>query len=141
MDITLNWLAIIVITIVSFFGGAAWHGKYLFGKLWLRIHYGKDIFTDEEMKRAMEGMWKIMLAEFISTFFMVMTLDFLTKIIVGFSAVYIAFMVWIGFVLPSMISTVIWGNDPKKWMVPKILISGSFRLVALLFSGYILSIW
>jgi hypothetical protein len=141
MEISLNWLAIILITIVSFFFGAAWHGSFFFGKIWMRIHHGKDTFTDEEMKQAMQGMWKIMAAEFVATFFMVMTLDFLTKIITGFSAMHIAFMVWLGFVLPTMVSTVVWGNDPRKWMPTKIAISGSFRLVALLMAGYIFSIW
>lgn len=138
---SLNWLAIIVISLVSFFGGAAWHGKYLFGDIWLRIHYGKDEFTDEEMKKAMEGMWIIMLAEFIATVLMVTTLAYFIKILPGFSPLYLAFLMWIGFVLPTMTSTVIWGADAKRWMMPKILISGSFRLVALLFAGYVLSVW
>lgn len=141
MDTSLNWIAIIVISIVSFFGGAAWHGKYLFGNIWLRMHYGKDEFTDEETKKAMEGMNIIMFAEFIATFLMVMTLAFLMKVLPGFSPWHVAFLVWIGFVLPTITSTVIWGADAKRWMMPKILISGSFRLVALLFAGYILSIW
>jgi len=141
MDTSLNWITIIVIAIVSFFGGAAWHGKYLFGSVWLRMHYGKDEFTDEETKKAMEGMWVIMLVEFVATVFMVAVLAYLIKVLPEFSPLYLAFLMWIGFVLPTMTSTVIWGADAKKWMMPKILISGSFRLVALLFAGYILSIW
>ncbi len=108
MDIQLDWMAIITITIISFFFGAAWHGKFFFGKMWMRIHHGKDDFTPAEMQQAMEGMWKIMVTEFIATFFMVMTLDFLTKIISGFSPLHIAFMVWLGFVLPTITSMVIW---------------------------------
>ena len=144
MEIQLNWVAIIVITLVSFFFGAAWHGKYFFGDIWLRMHYGKTEFTeftDAEMKKAMEGMNIIMFAEFIATFLMVMTLAFLMKVLPGFSPWHVVFLVWIGFVLPTITSTVIWGADAKRWMMPKILISGSFRLMALLFAGYILSIW
>lgn len=134
-------MAIAIITLISFFFGAAWHGKFFFGRLWMRIHHGKDDFTEAEMKKAMEGMWKNMLAEFISTLFMIMTLDFLTKIISGYSPLHIAFMVWLGFVLPTMTSTVVWGGDKREWMVTKILISASFRLISLLLAGYILSIW
>lgn len=141
MDITLNWFAIIVVSIVSFFFGAAWHGKYFFGNTWMRIHFGKTDLTEAEIKRAMESMTIIMIVEFIATFFMVMTLDFLMQILPGFAPWHVAFLVWIGFVLPSMISTVIWGADAKKWMTQKILISGSFRLIALLLSAYVLSIW
>lgn len=108
MEISLNWLAIIVISIVSFFGGAAWHGKYLFGPLWMRIHYGKEDFTPAEMQEAMRGIWKLMLPEFIATLLMVTTLDFLMRVISTLSPLHIAFMVWIGYVLPTMTSTVVW---------------------------------
>jgi hypothetical protein len=60
----------------------------------MKIHHGEREFSKEEMKKAMEGMWKIMLAEFISTFFMVMTLAFLIEILPAFSGVHIAFLVW-----------------------------------------------
>jgi hypothetical protein len=53
-------------------------------------------------------MWKIMLAEFVATFFMIMTLSFLIKIIPSMSGMHLAFLVWIGFILPTMTSTVIW---------------------------------
>lgn len=108
MDIALNWVAIFTITTVSFFFGAAWHGKLFFGNIWMQIHHGDTPMNDSEMKKAMEGIWKLMLPEFISTLFMVMTLDFLLHIVSGFSPFHIAFLVWIGFVLPSMVSTVIW---------------------------------
>lgn len=141
MGIQLNWIAIIVISIVSFFFGAAWHGEYFFGKIWLRIHYGKDKFTEEEMKKAMDGMWVIMITEFIATFFMVMTLDFLMRLLPGYTPWHVAFLVWIGFVLPTMTSIVIWWADTRKWMLVKILISGSFRLITLVASAYVLNIW
>ena len=140
LNMELNWIAILIITVASFFVGAAWHGP-LFGKLWMKIHHGDKKFTDEEIKKAMDGMWRIMLMEFIATLLMVMTLDFLMRIIPDFSGMHIAFMIWIGFVLPTMGSTIIWGNDSKKWMFAKVAISSSFRLLSLVAAGYVLSIW
>lgn len=137
----LNWIAILIITIVSFFAGAAWHGSFFFGKLWMKIHHGDKKFSDEEMKKSMEGMWRIMLLEFIATLLMIMTLDFLMQLLPEFSGMHIAFMIWVGFVLPTMASTVIWGNDTKKWMFAKVAISSSFRLLTLVAAGYVLSIW
>ncbi len=140
MEVLLNWGAILVMTIVSFALGALWHGP-LFGKLWMRIHHGEKKFTDAEMKKSMEGMWKIMLAEFVATLFMVTTLAFLIEMLPSFSGMHIAFLVWIGYVLPTMTSTVVWGGDAKKWMGTKIAISSICRLLGLVASGYVLGMW
>lgn len=140
MEISLNWLAIIIITLVTFFGGAFWHGP-LFGKIWMKIHHGDKKYSEDEMKKMMEGMWKLMTAEFVASLFMIMTLAFLIVMLPVFSGIHLAFLVWIGFVVPTMTSVVLWGNDAKKYMLTKIVISSSFRLVSLLIAGYILSVW
>jgi hypothetical protein len=140
MEVTLNWTAIVVMTIACFALGALWHGP-IFGKLWMKIHHGKDSFNDAEMKKAMVGMWKLMLAEFVATFFMVVTLAFLVEMLPSMSGMHIAFLVWVGYVLPTMTSTIVWGSDVKKWMCTKIAVSSICRLIGLLASGYVLSMW
>lgn len=116
----------------------------------MRIHHGDQKFTDAQMKKMMEGMWKIMLAEFIAGFIMIMTLDFLIKVLPpglapgegpALAGAHAGFLVWLGFVLPTMISTVIWGGDMKKWMATKIAVSASYRLIVLLVAGYVLGTW
>lgn len=94
MQGTLPWMIIVIMTIASFALGALWHGP-LFGKLWTKIHHGDKKISDHEMKQMMEGMWKILLAEYIATFFMVMTLAFLIQILPNMSGIHIAFMIWI----------------------------------------------
>lgn len=93
------------------------------------------------MEKMKVGMWKIMLAEFVSVVMMIMSFDFLRQIIPGYSGMHIGFLVWFGFVFPTYISSIIWGKDPKKWMLAKILISSAYRLVVLIGAGYILGIW
>lgn len=122
MEVSLNWIAIAIMTVACFALGALWHGP-LFGKLWMRIHHGKDSFTDAEMKKATVGMWKLMLAEFVATFLMVMTLAFLIKMLPSMSGMHVAFLVWFGYVLPTMTSTVVWGGDAKKYMCTKIAVA------------------
>ena len=97
--------------------------------------------SESEMKKAMKGMWKLMFTEFIATFIMVMTLEFLIQILPSYSGIHIAFIIWLGFILPMTASNVIWGNDKKEWMCKKIAIASSYRLVTLLAAGYILNIW
>lgn len=136
----MNWLAIVLLTVFGFFAGHLWYGP-LFGKLWMRMHYGDKPLSKEEMAVAMQGLWKIMVSELLATFIMVMTLAFLMQMLPSFSGMHVAFLVWFGFVMPSMVSSVIWGKDGKAWMPTKILISTSYRLVFLLISGFVLQSW
>ena len=135
----LNWLAIGIMTVASFALGALWHGP-LFGKLWQRIHHGDKKISEEAMKKMMEGMWKLMLAEFIATLLMVIGLACVIRAIPTFPPMLTAAMIWLAFILPTMTSTILWGNDPKKWMGMKVVISSTCRLVSLLATGYVLSI-
>ena len=82
-----------------------------------------------------------MAAEFVATLLMVMTLDFLMKMIPSFSGIHLAFLVWFGYVLPAMISTVVWGGDKKEWMFMKIAVSSICRLIGLVAAGYVLGMW
>ena len=107
MEISLNWIAISVCTLIMFIGGAVWHGP-IFGKLWMKIHHGDRKFTEEENKKLMEGMWKLILSEFIVSLFIIISLAFLIKMLPSLSGIHVGFLVWIGFVLPTLISSIIW---------------------------------
>jgi uncharacterized membrane protein YciS (DUF1049 family) len=50
-------------------------------------------------------------------------------------------MIWLAFVMPECVSVVLWGNDKKSVMFEKILLSSSYRLIALIAAGYVLAIW
>ncbi len=129
---------IVIMTVAGFALGAVWHGP-LFGKLWMRIHHGKDSFNAKEMEEATKGMWKLMVTEFVATLLMVISIACLVRAIPSMPGWQIALMVWVGFVLPTMTSTVIWGADVKKYMLTKIAVSSICRLIGLLATGYVLS--
>jgi Protein of unknown function (DUF1761) len=134
----LNWTLIVIMTVACFVLGAVWHGP-LFGKLWMRIHHGKDSFNAKEMAEATKGMWKLMVTESVATGLMVISIACLVRAIPSMPGWQIALMVWVGFVLPTMTSTVIWGADTKKYMATKIAVSSICRLIGLLATGYVLS--
>lgn len=136
----LNYIAIFTITLVAFFGGAFWHGP-LFGKLWMKIHWGEKKISDKQMKEMTKGMWKQLLAEFIATLFMIFSLACIIRAIPQYSGMQNAFMAWLGFVVPMTVSNIIWGADKKEWWIAKILVTISYRLIVFVFAGYILSTW
>lgn len=133
-------LKILLLTVIVFVGGSFWFSK-LFSKTWMKIHHNKDK-SPEEIKKDRKNMWKFMLTEFILTFVMSFTLFFIAKASDALSVAMITtFILWFGFILPTTISNVIWGNDDKKWMVKKIAISSSYRLIGMLFTVWILFVW
>lgn len=67
---TLPWMTIAIMTVVCFALGAVWHSA-LFGKLWMRIHHGKDVLTPAEIKESDTGLPIIMVAEFVATLLIV----------------------------------------------------------------------
>jgi hypothetical protein len=135
---TLPWMTIAIMSVVCFVFGAVWHSA-LFGKLWTRIHHGKDTLTPAELKESDKGLPLIMVAEFVATLLIVIGLACIVRAVPQYSGVMNAFLVWAAFVLPTMTSTVIWGADAKKYMATKIAVSSICRLLGLLVTGYVLS--
>ena len=86
-------------------------------------------------------MWKLMVTELVMCTLMVIGLACVIRAVPEYSGILTAFMVWLAFVLPTLTSTVIWGGDKKEWMCAKVAVTGSYRLIALLAIGYVLSMW
>lgn len=86
-------------------------------------------------------MWKLFLIEAISTFVMVSVLAFFIVKVPGYYACALAFFIWIGFMVPNVISGVIWGADKKEYWCTKIMLLAGFNLLILMIAAYILSKW
>ncbi len=86
-------------------------------------------------------MWKLMLTEFVASFLMIVGLACIIEAIPEYSGMRNALMIWTAFVLPTLTSSVLWGGDKREYMFAKVAVTGSYRLLALLLAGYILSVW
>lgn len=75
---SLNWVAIFGVTLMGFILGPLWYGPLLFGNVWMRIH-GHDKKSPAEQKKEMEGMWKLMVSEFIATLLIMTGLAWIIK--------------------------------------------------------------
>ena len=133
----MNYWAILTMTVLSFALGSVWFST-LFGKTWRKIH-GAENKTAEEMKEAMKGSKGLMFTEFMITLVMNIVLYLFVQITTV--PLLVAFILWLGFVLPATTSGIIWGNDEKRFMFKKIIISSAYRLVVLLVSAYVFFMW
>ncbi len=128
MDI--NYVAILVASVVQFIIGAIWYMP-LFGKLWGRMHAFEAI-SPEVQAEMQRGMWKLLVPQFImtvvtSTVFVLL----LNGMPVDWNRYGLAAFFWLGFVVPTQVSAVLFGGTPPQWIVKKILVMAFGSLACL----------
>lgn len=134
-----NVLAIVIATIAMFAVGAVWY-VVLFSKQWAKIH-GMDKISDKEMKEMSAKMGPFYVLQLLMTIISAFVLAYLMTLLPNTSPLMIAFLVWVGFVLPADVSSVIFGGTKSKDMIPKIMIQAGEALVRLLVAAWIISLF
>ena len=130
----INYIAVIVATVVSVVTGALWYSPALFAKKWMAL-VGK---TEEELKKG--GMGKayafVFLGALVQSYALAHLVKFMqsTTIIAG---VHTGFLVWLGFVVTSNSGSTIFEGRPKELY----FINMGFYFVVLLINGAILAVW
>ena len=135
-----NYWAILVSAIVSMILGFIWYGP-LFGRQWMEI----SGVTKEKMEATKKGgMTKLYIINFIGALLMTWVLAHIILYATtylefnGLSAgIAIGFFVWLGFVAPITIGSVIWDGRPWKYW----FLTDSYYLINLLLVGSILAVW
>lgn len=124
-----NFLAVILATVVQFIVGAIWY-SVLFGKLWGRIH-GFDKLPKEVQQKMMKEMGPYYIVQFIVTLITSIVLEIFITYLPEWNAYAMACFFWIGFVVPALVSAVIFGGTEKKWIVKKIALQAGAALLCL----------
>lgn len=118
----LNYKAIVVAAIAQFIFGAIWYTP-IFGKVWGKIH-GFDLVSPEKQKEMMKSMWKWLVVQFLLT--LVTTVVFavlVTGVLPNWNIYTLAFLYWLGFMMPTQAAAVIFGGTKPEWMLAKTFIS------------------
>lgn len=133
----LNYLAIVIATILQFIVGAVWYTA-IFGKLWGKMH-NFDQYSKEEQQQMMKKMGPFYVLQFVVTF---VTTWVLALIISNLSSEWNAFgaagWLWLGFVLPTQMSAVVFGGTEARWMVKKIAVASGGSLACLMVAAAVL---
>lgn len=134
----LNYVAIGVATVAQFIMGAVWYMP-IFGRTWGAMH-GYDKLSPEEQDKAQKGMGPYLVAQFVGTLVTTFVLAlFMAGLLAEWNAFGIAGFFWLGFVVPTQASAVMFGGTPKEWMCKKIAIMASGSLVNLMIAAAALS--
>ena len=98
-------------------------------------------FSDKDMKKAKEkGMEKSMVIMFVSILVMAYILDYFLGALNVSDAIggaFVGFMAWIGFLVTSMLGSVLWNGKPFALY----MINVAHYLVVLIVMGAILGVW
>jgi|SRR5882724_6689538 len=129
-----NFVAVLVATVVNFIIGALWHGP-VFGKTWMRLQG----FTPESVKSMKLKPMQAMILGFISTLVMAFVLALLvgSNLNTAAEALLLAFLLWLGFIVTTLAGSVLWEGRSVKLFLFNI----AYQFVALAATALVLAFW
>ena len=134
----LNYLAIILAAIAQFLVGWIWYGP-IFGKLWGKIH-GFDKLSKEVQQKMMKAMTPFYGLQLLVTIVTTVVLSIVHTILPDWSIFMLAGLLWLGYVVPTQVSGVIFGGTESKWIASKIAVQAGGALACLLAAAFVLTI-
>jgi len=134
-----NYLAILVASVLQFVFGAIWYTP-VFGKLWGRIHCF-DKVSPEVQKEMMKKMGPYLGLQFAVT---IVTTVVLAVLLAGTTSTWSTYefagLCWLGFIVPTQISAVVFGGTEPRWMVTKILVMNGAALGCMMIAAAVLDL-
>lgn len=135
MDI--NYVAVLVASLAQFVFGAVWYTP-VFGRVWGKIH-GFDKVSKAEQQKMMKQMVPLLGMQFLVTVVTTVVLSaMLAETSNAWSAYAFAGLCWIGFIVPTQVSAVLFGGTEPKWVVTKILIMAGAAFGCMMIAAAIL---
>ncbi len=134
----MNFTAVLLATVAMFGIGAVWY-MGPFSRIWGQMH-GFDKLSKKEQKEAQAKMGPYYGAQIVVTILSAFTLAKLIYLFPDYSVYSFAALLWLGFVLPTQVSAVIFGGTEPKWIVKKISIMAGEALAHLLVAAWVISI-
>ena len=137
-EVDINYLAVLVATVVAFALGALWYSPVLFGKSWLAA-IGK---TEEEIKAEMENQSMPLIygltfvAWLVTAFVLAHFVDYMvaTSLMDGLET---GFWTWLGFAVTYEVIHGLFEARPPRLL----MINSGYHLVSLLIMGGVLAAW
>lgn len=130
MDIKLDLLSVLIAAVMYTIVFLFWYSKWLFGTIWTKILGVKEV--DLKKNKGMRLFWNFILGLIIS-YFMAFFDAYLNVTSVA-DGMFVAFCIWLGFVVPTLLFPVIWYRKASQLF----FIEAGAKLLALLGMGGII---
>ena len=137
-QIHVNYIAIIIVSVISFLIGVFWYSPILFGKQWAKAA-GKSI---EDFRKGILPITYILafISWCITSYVLAVMIDYSVDVFSAPPFLYgmlAAFLCWFGFAAAlSLVHNLIAQRSTVLW-----LIDNGYTLVAMLISGFIIAEW
>lgn len=140
-----NYFAVLVMTVFAIALGSVWYGP-LFGRLWMQFMGAMDakgsmLISKEEMKRKQQQMGPWYAIQAVLSFVTMWVLASVVAMWPAHHGLLAAFTMWLGFVMPTVGSGLIWDEMGSKERLQRFGITATYQLILLLISGYLFTIW
>lgn len=128
-NIQIDWLVVVIAAVLNMVIGYLWYSKWLFAHAYATLCK----HSEKEMKPDAKTLLMGFIASLVIAFFLSFFEAYLGVTTVT-DGMFVGFLIWLGFVATTQISSVIWCKKPFKLF----LINSGFRLVSyLVMSGLI----
>lgn len=129
--------AVVVATVAMFAVGAFWY-MVPFGKIWGKIH-DFDKLSKKEQKEMQAKMGPWYGVQLVVTVISALILAKFIVLLPDYSPYTLAFILWLGFVVPTEASAMIFGGSKSEYVWHKIFISIGESLLHLQLAAWIIS--
>lgn len=139
----ISFLAVLVCAIVSMILGSLWYGPLLFGKTWMKIiGVDESIMNDPIKKKEMQKkMLPAYLLQLVLSLLQIWILSHYISLWTDVSGAVRAIPIWLGFIMPTIATSLLWSNLPKSLAWKSFFIQSGYYLVSFIIFGLILASW
>jgi hypothetical protein len=136
VNVTINYLAVVIAAVISFVLGMIWHGP-LFGKAWGAARGVTPEMTEKAKKEMPKFMVLIAVALLVVAWALAVVAGYL-KLVTVMQGVKLGLLCWFGFALTV---AAVDGMMTSGRRMPQFLISAGSWLVTFVVSGIVVSYW
>ena len=133
-----NIWAVLWATLAMYFIGAVWY-MGIFAKQWGEM-FGFEKLSKEKQKQMQKEMMPMMIVQLVVTALAAFVLAKIIALAPDYSVYKLAGLVWAGFSLPTVVSSVIFGGVEAKWIRRRICIMASEALVHFMAAAWVISL-
>lgn len=136
-NIDLNLIAVLVAAVTAMALGALWYSPLMFGNIWMKL---SGMTKGDINKTKKRGVGKLYLAGFIGSLLMSYVLSFLIYATGSTNmgdGVKIGMITWAGFVIPLLLSSILWEGKPLKLYILNV----TYWLISLVLMTIVISAW
>jgi hypothetical protein len=138
----INYIALLVASLAQFALGALWYSPLMFGKWWMEIMEATH-FSKEELQKLQKEMTPFyalqLLLTLVTTWVLATNLAYGNVFSGGTTAVLAyAFFMWLGYVMPTQVSTVIWGRTKRMFWAKQLCVMLTYSFVGIMLGAWIL---